>query len=209
MARDNHAASERAAICDLLTTLGPDQPTLCEGWTTRDLAAHLVMREGRPLAAVGLVVPPLSGRTEQARRREAGRPYADLVDRLRHPPAWVRPVAVDRAVNTVEMYLHHEDVRRGQPGWQPRDLPASLGRVLWSRVSLPARLRLRRFPATVLIEASGCGDLRAGAGGERVHLRGEPGELALFLTGRQRAARVRLDGPEALTARLSTARLNW
>jgi uncharacterized protein (TIGR03085 family) len=209
MTRQNHAANERAAICDLLTTLGPDQPTLCEGWTTRDLAAHLVVRERRPLAAFGLVVPPLSGYTERTRRRHAARPYGDLVARLRHPPGWAGAAAVDRTVNTVEMYLHHEDIRRGQPDWRPRDLPAAMGRILWSRVSLPARLRLRRFPATVVIEATGCGQLHTGAGGDRVHLSGDPGELALFLTGRQRAARVRLDGPEALTARLATARLNW
>ena len=31
--------SERAALADLLEQLGPDQPTCCEGWTTRDLTA--------------------------------------------------------------------------------------------------------------------------------------------------------------------------
>lgn len=205
----NHAATERAALCALLSTLGPDQPTLCEGWTTRDLAAHLVMRERRPAAALGLVVAPLRRYGERIRRDLAGIPYPDLLARLRQPPAWVRPAAVDAAVNTVEMYIHHEDARRAQDGWQPRDLPASLSRILWSRTSLPARLRLRRFPATVVVAAPGYGEVRAGAGGEQVHLRGEPGELALFLTGRQRAARVRLEGPETLTTRLSGARLAW
>ena len=36
---------ERLGLCDLLLELGPDAPTLCEGWTTADLAAHLVLRE--------------------------------------------------------------------------------------------------------------------------------------------------------------------
>jgi hypothetical protein len=36
---------ERLELCDLLLELGPDAPTLCEGWTTADLAAHLVLRE--------------------------------------------------------------------------------------------------------------------------------------------------------------------
>src|SRR5882762_622635 len=36
---------ERRELCDLFLELGPDAPTLCEGWTTLDLAAHLVLRE--------------------------------------------------------------------------------------------------------------------------------------------------------------------
>jgi len=35
---------ERAALCDTLEQYGPDAPTLCTGWMTLDLAAHLVAR---------------------------------------------------------------------------------------------------------------------------------------------------------------------
>jgi uncharacterized protein (TIGR03083 family) len=38
------AQEERNELCDLMLETGPDAPTLCEGWTTRDLAAHLVIR---------------------------------------------------------------------------------------------------------------------------------------------------------------------
>lgn len=209
MAPENYAASERQALCDLLTELGPEEPTLCEGWTTRDLAAHLVARERRPLSSPGLVVPPLSGYTERVRRRLAARPYPELVALVRRPPAWVRPAAVDRAVNTMEMFLHHEDVRRGRPGWVPRDLPDGFAAQLWRLLRLAARLRLRRFPAALEVSAPGLGRIRTGAGGEPVRLSGEAGELALFLSGRQRAARVQLEGPEDLVARLTTARLGW
>ena len=44
----NLAKSERAALADLFVTLGPDQPTLCEGWDTKDLLVHLLVRERRP-----------------------------------------------------------------------------------------------------------------------------------------------------------------
>lgn len=128
----NYARDERAALCDRLAELGPDQPTLCAGWTTRDLAAHLLLRERRPAAAPGIVVRALSGYTERVRRGLAGRPYDQLVATLRRPPRW-SPLAlapVDRAVNTLEMFLHHEDVRRGQAGWQPRALPAGLAAAL-------------------------------------------------------------------------------
>ena len=33
--------TERAAMCDTFEKFGPDAPTLCEGWTTLNLAAHL------------------------------------------------------------------------------------------------------------------------------------------------------------------------
>ncbi len=54
------ARSERAALCDLALQVGADRPTLCEGWTVKDLVVHLLVREGSP-AAVGIVVPPLAG----------------------------------------------------------------------------------------------------------------------------------------------------
>lgn len=206
----NHARDERLALCDLLADLGPDQPTLCAGWTTRDLAAHLVARERRPLAAPGLILRPLAGYTERVRQSVARRPFPVLVRTLRHPPRWspVRFERLDRAINTLEMFVHHEDARRGQPGTAARDLPPGLAAALWRRVGPYARLRLRRFPAPVVVHAPGHGEVRTGRGeGEPVRLSGEPGELALFLTGRQAAARAALTGPEEPAGRLATARL--
>jgi uncharacterized protein (TIGR03085 family) len=205
----NHAREERDALCDLLADLGPDQPTLCEGWTTRDLAAHLLVRERRPIAATGIILRPLAGYTARVQREIASRSFTELIRTLRRPPGW-SPTAlarVDRAVNTLEMFLHHEDARRGQPDWQPRELPPELAAALWSRVRFVARARLRRFPATLVVQAPGHGEVRTGRGGEEVRLTADPGELALFLTGRQRAARVDLTGPAPLTGQLATARL--
>lgn len=209
MAREDPAAAERAAICELLSELGPEQPTLCEGWLTRDLAAHLVVRERRPLAASGIVVKPVAGYTARVQGRYAQRPFPELVETLRQPPRWspARLAPVDRVFNTVEMFIHHEDIRRAQPDWRPRPLPESLGRQIWSRLTTLEKLRVRRFPATVVIEAPGYGEIRAGAGGPEVRLRGDPGELAIFLNGRQDAAEVEASGPEELTARLARARL--
>ncbi len=36
---------EREELCDLFLELGPEAATLCEGWTSTDLAAHLVLQE--------------------------------------------------------------------------------------------------------------------------------------------------------------------
>jgi uncharacterized protein (TIGR03085 family) len=204
-----YAKAERRSLATLLLDLGPDAPTLCTGWTTRDLAAHLVVRERRPDAAAGLVVRPLRGHGERVRGRAAAIGYPELVERVRHAPWW-SPVSnplVDEAVNGLEYFIHHEDVRRAQPTWQPRELPADQQAALWRRASGVARLSLRRFRAAVLIEAPGYGEARAGAGGAPVRVIGAPGELVLFLSGRQRAARVQVDGPPELAAKLRDARL--
>ncbi|HEX2770801.1 MAG TPA: TIGR03085 family metal-binding protein, partial [Micromonosporaceae bacterium] len=202
-----YARAERESLADLLQALGPEAPTINTGWTTRDLAAHLVLRERRPDAAGGIALRPLRGYAERVRRALASRPYPQLVDAVRRPPWW-SPVSnplVDGLANTVEFFVHHEDVRRAQPAWKPRELPPGHQAALWRRGLPLGRLGLRRFPASVLVQAPGFGEATAGAGGERVRLVGEPGELLLFLTGRQRVARVQLDGPAPLTARLRGA----
>ncbi|MFE9652150.1 TIGR03085 family metal-binding protein [Micromonospora sp. NPDC006431] len=206
-----YARSEREALADLLLDLGPDAPTIDEGWRTRDLAAHLTVRERRPDAAAGILLRPLRRYGEAVRRRTAAGPYAELVARVRRPPVW-SPVSnplTDELVNTLEFFIHHEDVRRAQPGWLPRDLPAGFQAVLWKRAAGMARLALRRFPADLLVQAPGFGERTAGRGGDRLRVVGAPGELVLFLSGRQRVARVQVDGPSAAAERLRAASLGF
>ena len=84
------ATDERLALCDLLEELGPNCPTLCEGWETYDMAAHLVTRDRRPDAGPGLVLGVLHPYTEMLeRRRRAGTPYERLVSEapLRRRPS--------------------------------------------------------------------------------------------------------------------------
>jgi uncharacterized protein (TIGR03085 family) len=204
-----YAQEERHTLADLLFDLGPDAPTLCEGWTTRDLAAHLVTRERRPDAAAGLMIPSLRERGERVRRRLAATPYPELIELVRIAPWW-SPVSnplVDGLTNTVEFFIHHEDVRRAQPDWQPRTLPPDEAATLWARGKTSAKLSLRRFRGTVVLHAPGYGESQAGAGGPQVRVTGAPGELLMFSSGRQRAAHVTLDGPSDLVAQLSTAKL--
>ncbi|OKI75189.1 TIGR03085 family metal-binding protein [Micromonospora sp. CB01531] len=206
-----YARSEREALADLLLDLGPDAPTIDEGWRTRDLAAHLTVRERRPDAAAGILLRPLRRYGEAVRRRTAARPYAELVARVRRPPVW-SPVSnplTDELVNTLEFFIHHEDVRRAQPGWLPRDVPAGFQVVLWKRAAGMARLALRRFPADLLVQAPGFGERTVGRGGDRLRVVGAPGELVLFLSGRQRVARVQVDGPSAPAERLRAASLGF
>jgi uncharacterized protein (TIGR03085 family) len=197
------APAERDALADLLLELGPDAPTLCEGWTTRDLAAHLVVRGTRLDAAAGIVIPALANRTRQLQERTAGQAWPELVAKARKAPWWGLG---DEAANRYEYFVHHEDVRRAQPGWAPRPLDPDFSAALWKGVRTRARLVLRKTPATVTVTAPGHGSLDAGRGGPQVDLLGPPAELLLFLSGRQDHARVELAGPTEITDRMRGSR---
>jgi uncharacterized protein (TIGR03085 family) len=204
-----YARMERAALADLLIKVGDAEPTLCAGWTTRDLAAHLVVRDRRPDVVAGVLIPPLAGYAERVRRAYATRPYEALVGEVRRPPWW-SPVAnpvVHELANALEFFIHHEDVRRGRPGWEPRVLPPAQQRAVWGAARITARLGLRKLHLPVLLRAPGQGELQVGNGTPQATLTGEPGELALFLSGRQGAARVQVDAAPALADRLRTAAL--
>lgn len=200
-----YAAAEREALADLLAQVGPEAPTLCEGWTTRDLAAHLVLRASRADAVGGIVLRALEPWLKRVQARIAARPWGALVAQVRRRPWWALG-RLDDAANLTEYFVHHEDVRRAQPGWQPRPLPPDQRAALWPGVRLRARIALRRTPAAVTVTASGQRPITGGRGGPAVTLSGEPGELLLFLFGRQAHTQVELAGPEAITARMRTAR---
>ena len=130
---NSYAKLERRQLADLLEKLGPDVPTLCEGWTTRDLAAHLVVRERRPDAVVGNYLRPLREHGENVRLAKAAQPYSAVLQEFRRPPRW-SPVSnplVDELTNSGEFFIHHEDVRRAQPDWQPRPGDQQREDALW------------------------------------------------------------------------------
>ncbi len=205
----DYARTERRQLADLLHQVGPDLATVCAGWTTRDLAAHLVVRERRPDAMIGSRVPPLAGHGEHVRLAKAAQPYPVLLQELRTPPWWslISNPLVDELANTVEFFIHHEDVRRATPGSTRRELDPGEQRAIWKTTRLTARLMLRRIGFPVLVEAPGFGTLRLGDGPPRATLTGEPGELALFVSGRQRVAELDVTGEPDAVQRLTTAQI--
>lgn len=208
MSTPSLARSERAALCDLLESVGPDAPTLCEGWTTLDLAAHLVVRERRIDTGPGLLVPALAGWTDRVRKQAKTRGLERLVKDIRSgPPPWSPMRWADEAVNGMEYFIHHEDIRRAQPGWEPRDLPADLDAELWKRVASGAKLAVRRAPVGVVLERPDGTSVVARSGEPSVAVVGAPSEIALFTSGRQSAARVEMRGDEEAVERLRQARL--
>lgn len=195
---------ERQALSELFAELGPDEPTLCAGWDTRDLLAHLVIREGRPDAALGLVVPQLSGHTESVQNAAAERPYDELISTFRDGPPLLSPFRLPGAesqTNFTEFLVHHEDVRRGKPGWEPRPLSREVQDIIWSRLGREAKTHLRRVRAGVLLRRTDTGDLMVAKSGEPViELEGEPLEMLMRILGRTEV-RLRVNGdPDAVAA---------
>ncbi|MEC3993489.1 TIGR03085 family metal-binding protein [Actinacidiphila sp. DG2A-62] len=205
-----HALRERLLLADLLEQSGPDAPTLCEGWTTLDLAAHLVVRERRGDAAAGIVIPQLADRLERVRREYAARPYAELVRLFRSGPPRLSPFAlkqVDEAANGVEFYVHGEDVRRAAKDWTPRVVDPVFADSIWSRLERTARLLARRSPVGLVLRRPDGQTVVAHKGSPVVTVTGEPAELAMFVSGRQSVARVDLQGEDAAIAKATGARL--
>jgi len=207
-----YAQEERAALADLLAETGPEGPTLCEGWQTRDLAAHLVLRERRPDAAAGVMGGPLAGYTARVQRQYLDKySYPELIALFKSGPPALSAFAIpgaDEAANTVEYFVHHEDVRRAAEGWTERSLDAGLTEALWKRLK-GARLFLRSAPTGVVLAREDDGKLDlivAKAAAPSVTVTGSPAELTLWSMGRVSAAHVTLDGPDEAVAKLKAWR---
>jgi len=150
----NWARIERESFADTLMKVGPNAPTLCATWHARDLAAHVILRERRPDAALGIAVPFLSNYTESIRKSYLGNDWLDLVDQVRvGPPSW-NPMgwsSLDNVVNLFEFFVHHEDVLRAAPNWEPRTLKTELSQLLMARLHDSARLLWRRARVGVIL----------------------------------------------------------
>lgn len=205
------AQSERAELADLLDRVGPEAPTLREGWTAHDLAAHLWIRETDPVGAGGIVARPLAGFLERRMAETKARwPYTELVDKVRNGPARFSVFAipgVDEGANTIEYFVHHEDVRRAVAEPEPpRVLPDEVEGWLWRRLKLLARAQFRHSSVGVVLEREGSDaangepeTIRAAAGAHIVTAVGRPSELTLLAHGRTATADVRLVGePDAV-----------
>ncbi|MEV6525554.1 TIGR03085 family metal-binding protein [Longispora sp. NPDC051575] len=198
----SYALRERHLLADLLLEVGPDAPTLCGDWVTADLAAHLVLRERRPDAGLGVWIPAFAGWTDKvAASLRDRKTYPEIVELVRHRPWWIAPL--DETINLIEYLVHHEDVRRATSGFEPRDLTEGFEHAVWGRLRA---LRLLLGNESVRLVAPGVGERTAGTS-PTVTVTGPPSELALFCFGRQRVAQVAYDGPEESVRALRVAKL--
>jgi uncharacterized protein (TIGR03085 family) len=206
----SHAQRERLLLADLLERSGPDAPTLCEGWTTREMAAHLVVRERRGDAAAGTLVPRLADRLVRVRAEYAAKPYDELIHLIRTGPPRLSPFALkqfDEAANTVEFFVHSEDVRRAAPDWTPRTIDPVFADALWRRLEQGARVLGRRSPVGLVLRCPDGRTTVAHRGTPVVTVTGEPAELVMFAFGRQAAAKVEAEGDDDAVAKAYGAKL--
>jgi uncharacterized protein (TIGR03085 family) len=205
MAEPRFDAQERLALCDLFAELGPFVPTLLDGWTANDLAAHIVLRERDLVAGPCIALPGPFQRFAERRRVTLAQnnDFAWLVTRIRSGPpfgffriGWVRSLP-----NLNEFFVHHEDVRRAN-GLGPRILAPALDAALWRNVRRSGRYLTRRLrDAGLDVEWPATGERISLRSGEpRALLRGSPGELLLYVFGRTTAAQVEVRGSPAAVA---------
>jgi uncharacterized protein (TIGR03085 family) len=203
-------ARERNELCDLFVAKGPDAPTLCGGWATLDLAAHLVVREHDPRSGLAILggdrFASLEKRLMDGARAQG---YERLVDRLRSGPPlvpWRLPL-LREPLNMNEWFIHHEDVRRAN-GEGPRTDRSDLDAALWTMIRRMGRVMLRKVRgAGIALEAPGHGEVPARGSGPTARVVGSPQELALLLSGRRSAAQVEITGPDEAVAALADAQL--
>jgi uncharacterized protein (TIGR03085 family) len=200
------AQRERAALVDTLRATGPDVPTLCEGWTARDLAAHLVLRERRLDATPGIGLAKLAGYTAKIQDQIAETtPWEELVDKIAGGPPIYSPFKLlDPLVNTIEFFVHHEDVRRAQPGWEPRNLDSAMVAALLRPFPVLSKVTLSKVPVRLILRTNDGRTLATVGKGPDVVMTGAPEELLLYAFGRD-AIRVEFTGDEAAVAQAKSA----
>ncbi|KHO24225.1 hypothetical protein QQ44_17265 [Mycolicibacterium setense] len=191
------ARRERQDFADLLDTLNPQQwqaPTLCAGWTVRDVVAHAIAYLGQTRLGLTAAMFAAHGQVdrinEDARRSRAGLGPDQLRALMR---AGIDPSGAGALygcrVALIECLIHQQDIRR--PLGLPRtvDRHALVASLTYARVSPviggARRTRGLRLIATDL-------DWTAGRGAE-IHGPGEA--LLLAMAGRVGAVADELHGP--------------
>jgi uncharacterized protein (TIGR03085 family) len=203
------AQVERAAFVEAARAAGPDGATLCEGWTVADLVAHVLLRERRPLAGLGIVVPPLRPYTNSVQGRlKKKNEFSDLLRKVENgPPLLAR--AIDEVMNTMEFFIHTEDIRRAAPQYADRFVEPREEKMIFGRLRFLAKMGKRHSAIPFVLEAENFGRIVGKDGETAVIISGLPSELCLYMSGRQQVAKVNVAGPNEAIAALHDARFGF
>jgi uncharacterized protein (TIGR03083 family) len=202
------AAEERRDLADFLTTLSDEQwdaPSLCEGWSVRQVVAHMISYEDMTMPQMLRLFPRGGFRITRVNHLVLSS-YDDvtpadlLADLRRHERPRGVTAGFRGAIALTDGLIHHQDIRR--PLGAARTVPSErlVGALGFAprALALPSRRQVRglRLVATDL-------DWSRGEGPE---VRG-PGEALLLAIAGRPAALADLDGPGAplLTERLAPA----
>lgn len=204
------AKRERSAICQTLRQLGPDQPTLCQGWSTKDLLVHLIVRENRPDAAVGLFIPFLSSYTDSISKKYNEKSFEDLISIFENGPKSPSPFAlpkVDELANTFEFLVHHEDILRAQNEYQPRKFTEEDAKFIWSRFTKSAVFFMRKVKVGVVAKTDQ-GTYTLKRGNDVVTISGNIIDLVMFAFGRQNKTEIVFEGNPLAVEKLKNSDLS-
>ncbi|MFJ3956547.1 TIGR03085 family metal-binding protein [Arthrobacter sp. NPDC090010] len=207
-------APSRDFLAETLLAAGPDAPTLCEGWQTRHLAAHLHVRENKPRLALGLAFKAFAPSTDKAINELAAGldedGYVRLVEQFRAGPPKLSPFRVPPVAelgNLAEFFVHAEDVRRAADRWAPRALDEAYADALWTDVIRRAAFLYRGVDlGIVLVRPNGPRHVARRAP-DSVAILGDPGELMMHAYGRASHALVSFEGQPDAIALLRSATL--
>jgi len=198
--------AQKSSLADLLDDLSEEewrQPSLCAGWSVRDVAAHLTLQHISVRTGVAEMVRArgsVDRMIHDAACRRATRPTAELVGLIRvqlgsrrHPPG------VSYLEALTDALVHSQDI--AVPLGRPRPMPPAVAATAANRV-LTMRFPpnpWRRLDDFRLIATDT--DWAAGSGPE---VRGPMEALLLVLTGRPVALpRLSGTGADALATRLA------
>jgi uncharacterized protein (TIGR03083 family) len=202
--------AQRRSLADLLDDLSDDEwrrPSLCTGWTVRDVAAHLTLQQ----LGVGDVITMMAhwsgnlDRTIQhaARRRAAALPTEEIIAEIRGMVGSRRhSIGVTHLETLTDILVHAQDI--AIPLGRRHDMPPQAAAIAATRVLS------MRWPPPLLPSARKVAGFRLTAtdtswsAGEGRQVDGPIAALLLVCTGRP-AALPQLSGPGVpdLTARLS------
>ena len=173
--------------------------------------AHLLVRERRPDAVPGLVFGPLASYTAGVQKRlAASTTWEDMVELFASgPPLFSVFKVLDPVASIHEMFVHHEDVRRAQTGWEPRQLDARTVAAVKRRVAMISRAGMSKsmaaVPARLTMRTPDGQTVVVVGSGSPVTVTGEPLELLLFAFGRD-AVRVDFAGDDDVVAAVRAAK---
>lgn len=204
-------AELRRSLAEELLEAGPDAPTLCAGWTARDLAAHLVIREHRPDAAIGIAVPAFTRWTSRVQTAEAAKAFPEVVATFAAGPPLLSPFRIPlvaRLADPAEFAIHREDVRRARPGWRCLPADPALLDVLWQRLRAIGSLTARRSRVGIrVVRTDAPGNVQLNRHTPQIILRGDPLEILLRMSGRSQT-NVEVIGDEAAVRAFNCAQLH-
>lgn len=205
---------ERQRLADSLEAAGPDAPTLNEGWKTRDLLEHLVLREIYPLHALGAKIPGNSlsrTRVDQVHSMD----WQKLLATFRGGRQVFNPLqvgAVDRLVNTAEYVIHHEDILRANPSLPNRELSDAEQYEVFQALKGMAPLLTARLRVAVEVVTQKYPTFTAAFGPnkhETVTISGTPLEVLMYLSGRRDNSEANLTGTDHAVELLKTGKLGF